>query len=218
VGLVATAQATGGVLQSGVHARSYGPEGGVRFGAEGQPPMIQNIKGASRTQPSVNECDAVARASERPPRRPGGARARDAVSARRARTARLGRREAAMLCGRDSKGQPRGRSTAQQALQGANGVSDRSAQRAARVLAAGALEAFSVGPRSVIYKRAAGALEAFSVGPRSVIYKRAAGALEAFSVGPRSVIYKRAAGALAAFAADPLLTVYIQAVTGAISN
>ncbi|WP_082224253.1 hypothetical protein [Halorubrum sp. T3] len=60
-------------------------------------------------------------------------------------------------------------------------MSDRSAQRAARVLAAGALEEFVADPLTEIYKRAAGALEEFVADPLTEIYKRAAGALPVFA-------------------------------------
>jgi hypothetical protein len=43
--------------------------------------------------------------------------------------------------------------------------------RNARVLAAGALEAFAGVRETVTYGRVAGALEAFAADPRSVIYK-----------------------------------------------
>ncbi|OYR45758.1 hypothetical protein DJ75_07055, partial [Halorubrum sp. Eb13] len=60
-------------------------------------------------------------------------------------------------------------------------ATERGAQQAARVLAAGALEVFTTDPQSAIYKRAAGALEVFTVDPQSAIYKRATGALEVFT-------------------------------------
>ena len=56
--------------------------------------------------------------------------------------------------------------------EGANGVSDRSAQRAHRALAAGALAVFAVDlPPVTAYKRAIGALAAFVVDPEATIYK-----------------------------------------------
>ncbi|RLM67589.1 hypothetical protein DVK07_12565 [Halorubrum sp. Atlit-26R] len=50
--------------------------------------------------------------------------------------------------------------------------SERGAQQAARVLAAGALAVFVVAPRSAIYKRAAGALKEFTAAT-TVTYKSA---------------------------------------------
>ncbi|TKX53956.1 hypothetical protein EXE42_10635 [Halorubrum sp. SP3] len=69
------------------------------------------------------------------------------MSARRARTARLGRREAPLRC---RVGRVRG----------------------AAALAAGALEVSTVDLLSLIYKRAAEALEAFSADPLLTVYKR----------------------------------------------
>ena len=74
-------------------------------------------------------------------------------------------------CGRgDSKGQPRGRSTATEAPQRVSEANERGAHRAARVLAAGALEVFTVDLRSVIYKRAAEDLDVLSVDSQLAIW------------------------------------------------
>ena len=58
--------------------------------------------------------------------------------------------------------------------EGANGVSDRGAQRAHRAVAAGALAVFAADLLTLIYKRATGALEVFAANLFSAIYKRAA--------------------------------------------
>ena len=89
-------------------------------------------------------------------RRARVARARESVAgAKRRRLTRLGRREVRLLCGAGLEGAAGRRAQATQALEGANGVSDRSAQRAVRVLAAGALEEFADDPQSTIYKQTA---------------------------------------------------------------
>jgi hypothetical protein len=85
-------------------------------------------------------------------------------------------------------------------------ATERGAQQAARVVAAGALEVFTA-KSSITYHRAAEALEVFTA-KSSITYRRAAEALEVSSVDSQPTIYKRAAGALAGIAADPSLPAY----------
>ena len=102
---------------------------------------------------------AVARASEWPPL----AATRSAREGRRERSERRGWGGVRCGCcavGEDSKGQSRGRRTATQGPQGGSEATDQGPQRAARVLATGALEVFTGDPFVVAYDRAAGALEA----------------------------------------------------------
>ena len=69
--------------------------------------------------------------------------------------------------GRDSKGQPRGRSRRRKHR---SEQRERGAQRAYCGLAAGASEVFVVDLPAIIYKRVAGTLAVFAADPQSTIY------------------------------------------------
>ena len=70
-------------------------------------------------------------------------------------------------------------------------MSDRSAQRAARVLAAGALAVSAVDPKSTIYAKSVGALVVFTADPPSSIYKALLKYSETDSFTPSIAQYRR---------------------------